>query len=56
MKRLKIINRIFKIVFTFIFLTAMSVMSGCAKDNLNAPCPNFGASCQKSPVNGWDNH
>lgn len=34
----------------------MITMSSCASDQLKAPCPNFGARCKKSPVNGWDDN
>lgn len=29
------------------------LLGGCAKPNLSAPCPNFGASCHQTPINSW---
>lgn len=30
------------------------LLLGCASDSLKAPCPDYGASCDKTPVNSWD--
>jgi hypothetical protein len=46
--------KIKKYLFNLIPLILIASMAGCASDNLNAPCPNFGASCKKIPVNSWD--
>ena len=27
---------------------------GCVKDNIGSPCPNFGKSCSKTPINSWN--
>lgn len=43
---MKLIN----IVLTVFVLT----LSGCAKDTLESPCPNYGRTCHKQPVNSWD--
>lgn len=32
-------------------LVIIASLAGCASGNLHAPCPNFGASCTKLPVN-----
>ncbi len=37
-----------------ILLCTLGVLSGCAKSELAAPCPNFGASCHQTPINTWD--
>lgn len=29
-------------------------LAGCASPTLKAPCPNYGDSCHKTPVNSWD--
>lgn len=43
------------IISFLITLSAVSMLVGCSgSPNLSAPCPDFGASCQQSPVNGWD--
>ncbi len=39
------------LVLVLIVLTGLT--AGCTGDNLRAPCPNFGANCAQSPVNGW---
>ena len=31
------------------------LLTGCAHNRLNAPCPHFGAHCHQVPVNHWDN-
>jgi len=33
---------------------AVTILSGCASDNLKAPCPNYGSSCHKTPINSWN--
>ena len=30
------------------------VLTGCASQSLEAPCPDFGKSCNKTPINSWD--
>jgi len=47
-KKIKNINLLLIILFT------VSLLTGCAKDNLKAPCPKFGKYCQKIPINSWD--
>lgn len=40
-----------------LFLTsvlALLLLSGCARTVLKAPCPNYGNSCSKTPINSWD--
>ncbi len=39
-----------------ILIVVIVTLSGCAKSNLNTPCPNFGDSCMKAPVNSWNNN
>jgi hypothetical protein len=34
----------------------LGVLSGCAANNIGAPCPNFGSSCQKAPINSWNDN
>lgn len=37
------------------FILVASVLSGCASTaNLKAPCPDFGAHCDKAPINSWN--
>lgn len=36
------------IIINLLFLT------GCAKNTLKTPCPNFGAHCRKVPINVWN--
>lgn len=43
-----------KSLFILLFFTLMVSVTACVSDSLNAPCPNFGASCKKIPVNSWD--
>ena len=43
-----------KILLALTVLVFVGSLAGCASDNLNAPCPNFGSSCSKAPVNSWD--
>lgn len=34
-----------------------SFITGCTSTaTLKAPCPNYGASCAKKPINSWDYH
>jgi hypothetical protein len=35
-------------------MLALGLISGCAQQNLNAPCPNFGMRCGQQPINSWD--
>mgnify|MGYP003557399950 FL=1 len=46
--------KIKKYLFSLILLILIESIVGCASEKLNAPCPNFGASCKKIPVNSWD--
>ncbi len=39
---------------TFLLALFVLSLSGCAKDTLDSPCPNFGRTCSKQPVNSWD--
>jgi multisubunit Na+/H+ antiporter MnhC subunit len=41
---------------TVITSTAVSflLLTGCASQSLKAPCPDYGKSCSKTPVNSWD--
>lgn len=33
----------------------LAVVAGCTShDELNSPCPNYGQSCDKTPVNSWN--
>ena len=32
----------------------ISLLAGCAASNIGSPCPNFGKSCRKIPINSWD--
>ncbi len=39
-------------LFASIFLSIF--LSGCASENLKAPCPNYGKHCDQIPVNSCD--
>jgi len=43
---------------TFILITLLlniaTLLSGCASNNLTAPCPSFGVHCDKTPINSWN--
>jgi hypothetical protein len=41
------------IKLSFVMLVSVLLVA-CASDNLKAPCPDYGASCDKTPVNSWD--
>jgi len=45
-----------KCVLALTLFIGLAALGGCASDQLNAPCPHFGASCSKVPVNSWDTH
>lgn len=30
------------------------LLTGCASQSLKAPCPDYGKSCSKTPINSWD--
>lgn len=30
------------------------LLTGCASQSLEAPCPGYGAHCDKTPINSWD--
>ena len=34
-------------------IICVATITGCASRNLEAPCPNFGAHCDKTPINSW---
>lgn len=44
------------LLFTLTVLVFVGSLAGCASDNLKAPCPHFGSSCSKVPVNSGDTH
>ncbi len=35
---------------------SMLMLTACANQapRLDAPCPDFGAHCHKTPINGWE--
>ena len=35
-------------------LMVSAFLSGCVATSIDAPCPHFGATCHKTPVNVWD--
>ncbi len=43
-------------LFILMIFFIVGALLGCAAQNLNAPCPHFGASCAKVPVNRWDDN
>ena len=53
-KKIKKINLLLIIFFTVFTVFTVNLLTGCAKDNLKAPCPKFGKYCQKIPINSWD--
>ena len=46
----KFINKLAPMVMIAVALG----LGGCAKDNIGSPCPNFGKSCPKTPINSWN--
>lgn len=49
-------SQLFKAVKLLTMAGIISLLAGCAAQaNLNAPCPNFGSSCTKIPINSWNN-
>lgn len=41
--------------FTLIFLGLFCLLlNACSTTDLNSPCPNYGAYCDKTPVNSWN--
>lgn len=36
-----------------IIVMSMFAMSACASHSLDAPCPNYGEYCAKTPINSW---
>ncbi len=39
----------------FLVVCLMFSLIGCSNTTtLKAPCPNYGASCAKKPINSWD--
>lgn len=40
----------------WIFLMTFTVLqlTGCAHSELEAPCPDYGRYCKRSPINSWD--
>lgn len=37
-----------------VFAASFLLLTGCASQSLKAPCPDYGKSCSKTPVNSWD--
>lgn len=35
-------------------LLLLSLLIGCAKTEMNAPCPNYGRQCPQTPINAWN--
>jgi len=35
-------------------IVAILGLGGCAKNTIDSPCPNFGKSCSKTPINSWN--
>lgn len=35
-------------------MISVGLLSACSGANLKAPCPNFGSSCNKIPINSWN--
>jgi hypothetical protein len=46
--------KIKKYLLNLMALVLIVSTAGCASNSLNAPCPDFGSSCKKIPVNSWD--
>jgi len=43
-----------KTALALALISVCALFGGCATSgNLNAPCPNYGASCVRVPVNSW---
>lgn len=50
-------NRVKQIINKLVPIALIAValgLTGCAKDNIGSPCPNFGKSCSKTPINSWN--
>ena len=44
-----------KIISTVLLAIGILTLAGCAShQDLKAPCPNFGDSCQQTPINSWN--
>ncbi|NNM58285.1 MAG: hypothetical protein HKM04_00505 [Legionellales bacterium] len=44
-----------KKIACFFIVTSLVALAGCSSSTtLKAPCPNYGASCAKQPINSWD--
>ena len=49
-----ILQKFILVTSTLGMLTILGGITGCASNNLNAPCPDYGAYCTKTPLNGWN--
>lgn len=36
-----------------IIVMTMLAVTACASQSLDAPCPNFGEYCARTPINSW---
>lgn len=43
-----------KLLATLLCLGVLGALSGCASDNLKAPCADYGHWCSKTPINSWN--
>ena len=43
-----------KLILWLVIFSMACLLVGCAKDDLKAPCPNYGKYCSKTPINSWD--
>ena len=43
-----------KLIVISTLIVVAGIMVGCARDNLNAPCANYGQWCSKTPINSWN--
>lgn len=48
------IKQFIKKLVPMITVIAVCAMGGCAKDSIGSPCPDFGKSCTKTPINSWN--
>lgn len=35
-------------------MLALTLLSGCHRNELDTPCPDYGRHCAKYPINSWD--
>lgn len=47
-------KRMKKIILQAVWLIFVGLLAGCGPTSLTAPCPDFGARCDKIPVNTWN--